>query len=138
MDGEQGHIEAFIGESAKVTYLMFQNQFEEHRSLPSKEESVIYELLNCIAGEWRSRGFQLDVYKKIVRKLSELFPTTEPSFWRHFLTHFRRSNFGSCREMREWLISKEQGEYALALLAELGPLSRELLENGEQLKLASI
>ena len=32
--------------------------------------------------------------------------------------------------MREWLISKEQAGYALALLSELGPVNRDMIENG--------
>jgi hypothetical protein len=39
----------FISEAAKLTYLLFQNQFEDHSAAFPREESVITHLLGIVA-----------------------------------------------------------------------------------------
>lgn len=125
----------FISETAKLTYLLFQNQFEEHASIFPKDDNVIVNLLTIIITEWRTNSLIGQCSKKIIRKMIDYFPTAEPGIWRQFLLYFRRGAIAQVRELRDWLIPKEKMEYAVPMLRELGPISKELIDNAEQLKL---
>lgn len=130
---EEGTIDNFLSEAAKVSYLMFQAHFEDHRTI--REDSVPLFLLSVIAADWRINSLQTQSAKKLLRKIVELFPTAEAAFWRYFLLHFRRTVYPQTRDMRDWLISKEKQAIVVALLRELGGLTREMVENAEQLRL---
>jgi hypothetical protein len=85
--------------------------------------------LTIVATEWRTNSLIGQCSKKIIRKITDYFPTAEPGIWRQFLLYFKRGVIAQVREMKEWLISKDKCEYAIALLRELGPINKELIDN---------
>jgi hypothetical protein len=135
LNGEVETIELFISETAKLTYLLFQNQFEEHTNSLPRDDNAVVNLLAIVTAEWRTNSLVGQCSKKIIRKIIDYFPTAEPGIWRQFLLHFRRGVVAQAREVKDWLIPKEKAEYAISLLRELGPINKELVDNAEQLKL---
>lgn len=122
-------MEIFLGETAKLTYLLFQRHFEDHENIVQRSESVIVYLLATVSNEWKTNSLVGQSSKKLIRKLIDIFPTAEPGIWRHFLLYFRRGVVPQAREMRDWLFPREKSEYAICLLCELGPITKALLDN---------
>ncbi len=135
LNGEVESIELFISETAKLTYLLFQNQFEDHSTTFPREDSVIVNLLGIVTAEWRTNSLVGQCSKKIIRKIIDYFPTAEAGIWRYFMIYFRRGVVAQAREVKDWLIPKDKMDYAVPLLKELGPVNKELIDNAEQLKL---
>jgi hypothetical protein len=59
----------FLNETAKITYLIFQNQFEDHSTFPSRDENVIAYLLSVMLAEWKTHSLTGQSCKKIIRKI---------------------------------------------------------------------
>lgn len=106
----------FISETAKITYLLFQNQFEDHTTIFSRDDNVIVNLLTIILTEWRTNSLIGQCSKKLLRKIIDYFPTAEAGIWRQFLIFFRRGVMAQVREVKDWLIPREKSEYAVPLL----------------------
>ena len=100
-------MESLTEETAKVTYILFNHEFEDLKSEGRLEESVLHFLLKYVSEEWKRVTNKLEITKKIVKKLIDMFPVAEVAFWRHFLSNFK---FGGAnyRDVKSWLIPKNK------------------------------
>lgn len=107
-------------ESAKIIYIMYNCEFEDYEMKTSKEQSIIYNLLQFIVKQWHRVTHKLQIYKQIVKSLVKYFPTSEPAFWRYFFMYFEYGGANN-RSVKNWLISTDQAMSVLPILTALCP-----------------